>query len=144
MKKLLFAFVALVLLAGVASAQPNVLTTTALNTTYASTIDTSGVVNISPVGRVSVFVSAADSAELAINVDYRGSGAQNWVTMTAAAGDTLITTSNSGAGLGLELRDNSATNRIPGGAQIRFRVDGVSNLGVTSPNYTVLVFTERP
>jgi len=144
MRKVIFALFALVLLAGVASAQPNTLTKTALSASYDSGIDTSGVINVSPTGKVSVFVSAADSAQLAVNIDYRGSGAQNWVTMTVATGDTLITTSNSGAGLGLELRDDSATNRIPGGSQIRFRIDGVSNLGVTSPTYTVLVFTERP
>lgn len=140
MRRAVFVLIGLLLIGGTALAQPRTKVSTMLNTTYDSGIDTSVAFSVSANEGVSLIISCADSAQLAVNVDYRGSAAQNWITMTPAAGDTLITVSNTGAAKGLELRDWSATNRIPGGGEIRVRIDGVNNLGdALNRTYSVLL-----
>lgn len=134
-----YLFLLLVLVVSVSSAQITIET----SASYA-TADTTSWYGISVVNPVIAAFYARDSCNVVIYCDYRGAGAPATVysTYTVTGTDSTNSTTAAGCFKGYTLRAaNLATDNIPGGATIRFRVSPLTTLnGTTSPTYKLLIY----
>jgi hypothetical protein len=108
-------------------------------TYVANQIDTSAVIDISGVSRLSLRTTSNDSTAYITNVDYRISPSSAWVATVA---DTVAVTAGGAVTYrSWVLRDNTVEKIAGVSGQIRIRkVFSASNIGVTTPTYTDQLF----